>query len=151
MKRCTIMLLFALLLPAQDRSVWQNLTQLQTGDRARLSIKGRDSVVGPFQSWTPEQVTVGATTAARAEVTKVERYRNGGWSRGKTALVGAVIGGGAGTAIGAGIAGCDHKSIGPCVTRGEGAAIVGGAGAVLGAIVGVLLPHHRTDLIYVAK
>jgi hypothetical protein len=145
------MLLFALLLPAQDRSVWQNLAQLEMGDRVKLSIKGRDSVVGPFQSQTPEQVTVGSTTAARTDVTKLERYQNGGWSWGKAALVGAVIGGGAGAAIGAGAAGCDHNSIGPCVTRGEGAAIAGGAGAVLGAIIGVLLPHHRTELIYQAK
>jgi hypothetical protein len=64
MTRCAILLMFTLLLSAQNRAVWQNLSQLQTGDRVKLSVKGRDPVTGPFQAWTPEQVTVGSTTAA---------------------------------------------------------------------------------------
>jgi hypothetical protein len=114
-------------------------------------IKGQYSVTGSFQAWTPEQVTVGSTTAKRKDVAKVERFRTGVWGRGKTSLVGALIGGGAGSAIGAGVGGCGHNSLGPCVTRAEGAGIAGGVGAIVGAIVGAVLPHHRMDLIYMAK
>ena len=151
MLRCAVLLLFAALLPAQDRSDWQTISQLRPGEQVKLSLKGQHSVTGSFQVWTPEQVTVGSTTARREDVTKVERFRTGVWGRGKTALIGALIGGGAGAAIGGGAGGCGHNSLGPCVTRAEGAGIVGGAGGLVGAIVGAVLPHHRMDLIYMAK
>jgi hypothetical protein len=151
MLRCATLLLFATLLPAQDRSDWQTISHLRPGEPVNLSLKGQHSVTGPFQTWTPEQVTVGSTTAKREDVTKVERFRSGVWGRGKTALIGALIGGGAGAAIGAGVGGCDHNSLGPCVTRAEGTGIVGGVGAIVGVIVGAVLPHHRMDLIYIAK
>ena len=44
---------------------------------------------------------VGTVTASRETVLKIERYRLGGWGRGKTAAVGALIGFGGGFAIGA--------------------------------------------------
>jgi hypothetical protein len=101
--------------------------------------------------WTAEQVTVGSTTAKREDVTKLERYRKGGWSRGKTAAVGALIGGGSGLAVGVAGGGCSRHGFGPCFTRGQIGAALGAFGAVLGAGIGALIPHHRTDVIYVAK
>jgi hypothetical protein len=152
MHRCIIaVLLFVTLADAQDRSAWQSISQLQAGDEVKLSLKTHGSMTGIFQSSTPDQVTVGSTIARREEVAKLERYKKGGWSRGKTALVGAAIGGGAGVIAGVAAGGCNHNSFGPCISRGEGGAVGGAAGAVLGAIVGVLLPHHRTELIYAAK
>jgi hypothetical protein len=152
MRRCTIVvLLFVTLSAAQDRSAWQSLSQLQAGDKVKLSLKAHGSITGIFQSSTPDQVTVASTIARREEVAKLERYNQGGWSRGKTALVGAAIGGGAGAIAGVAAAGCNHNSLGPCISRGEGGAVAAAAGAVLGAIVGALLPHHRTELIYAAK
>ncbi|MGD0295892.1 MAG: hypothetical protein ABSE86_02180 [Bryobacteraceae bacterium] len=135
---------------AQDRHDWQSLAQLQAGDNIRLSLK-TGPVTGLFQSWTPQQVTAGTTTAQKEDVLKIERYRHGVWGRGKTAAVGALIGFGAGFGIGAGLTGCDHNQLGICVSRGFGGAIFGGAGAVVGAGIGALLPHHNKDLIYSVK
>ena len=135
---------------AQDRHDWQSLAQLQAGDNIRLSLK-TGPVTGLFQSWTPQQVTAGTTTAQKEDVLKIERYRHGVWGRGKTAAVGALIGFGAGFGIGAGVSGCDHNQLGICVSRGFGGAIFGGAGAVVGAGIGALLPHHNKDLIYSVK
>jgi hypothetical protein len=135
---------------AQDRHDWQTLTRLQAGDNIRLSLK-TGPVTGAFQAWTPDQVTAGTVTAKREDVLKIERYRPGGWGRGKTAAVGALIGFGAGFGIGAGLTGCDHEQFGPCISRGGGGAIAGAAGAIIGAGVGALLPHHNKELIYSVK
>jgi hypothetical protein len=137
-------------LEAQDRHDWQSLAQLQAGDNIRLSLK-TGPVTGLFQAFTPQQVTAGTTTARKEDVLKIERYRHGGWGRGKTAAVGALIGFGGGFAIGAGVSGCNHNQFGICVSRGFGGAILGGAGAVVGAGIGALLPHHNKDLIYSIK
>jgi hypothetical protein len=145
------LLLIASLTFAQDRSSWQALSQLQTGDQVKLSLKSHGDVTGPFQTWTPEQVTVGSTTAKREDVAKLERYGKGGWGRGKKALVGALIGGGAGAAIGIAAGGCSDHGFGPCFTRAQTGAAAGAAGAVMGTIVGALLPHHRTNVIYAAR
>jgi hypothetical protein len=154
MQRClptVLLLLSALASYAQDRSTWQSLAQLQAGDRVRLSLKSGAAVNGTFQGWTPEQLTVNSTAERRENVTKLERYRKPGWSRGKTAAVGALIGGGSGAAIGIAAGGCSPHGFGPCFTRGQIGAVLGAVGAVLGAVVGVLIPHHRTDVIYAAK
>lgn len=104
-----------------------------------------------FQSWTPDQITVGTVSAKREDVQKVERYRRGTWSRGKKAAVGALIGFGGGFAIGAAAGGCNQHSFGPCYSRGEVGAIIGVGGAAAGAIIGALLPHHDKELIYAVK
>jgi hypothetical protein len=130
---------------AQDRHDWQSLAQLQAGEKVRLTLK-TGPVEGPFQNWTPQQVTAGTVIARREDVLKIERYRKG--SRGKTAAIGALIGFGGGFAIGAGAFSCNHTQIGVCVTHGEGGALVGGVGAVIGAGIGALLPAHRRELIY---
>jgi hypothetical protein len=132
---------------AQDRHDWQSLAQLQAGEKVRLTLK-TGPVEGPFQNWTPQQVTAGTVIARREDVLKIERYRKG--SRGKTAAIGALIGFGGGFAIGAGAFSCNHTQIGICVTRGEGGALVGGVGAVVGAGIGALLPRHSKELIYSA-
>jgi hypothetical protein len=124
---------------------------LQTGDTINLSLKG-GPVKGKFQSWTPQQVVAGTLTAQREDVLRIERYRLSGWGRGKHALVGALIGLGAGFALGVGAAGCSSTGFGPCVTRFDGGAIIGTAGAAVGAGIGALLPRrHTTELIYSAK
>jgi hypothetical protein len=150
------LLIFALLgaisgtMEAQDPHDWQSLARLHAGDNIRLSLK-TGPVTGAFQTWTPDHVTAGTVTAKKEDVLKIERYRPGGWGRGKTAAVGALIGFGAGFGIGAGLTGCDHEQIGPCISRGGGGAIVGAAGAIVGAGIGALLPHHNKDLIYSVK
>jgi hypothetical protein len=135
---------------AQDRHDWQSLAQLQTGDNIRLSLK-TGHVDGAFQSWTTQQITAGTVTARKEDVLEIDRYRRGGWGRGKTAAVGALIGFGGGFAIGAGLGGCAHDQFGPCFSRGELGAAMGGVGAIIGAGVGALLPRHNRQLIYSAK
>jgi hypothetical protein len=134
----------------QDRRDWQSLARLQAGDRIRLSLK-TGPVEGAFQNWTPQQVTAGTVTASRENVLKIERYRQGGWGRGKTAAVGALIGFGGGFAIGAATGGCHQGQFGPCLSRGALGAGIGAAGAVIGAGIGALLPRHTKELIYSAK
>ncbi len=136
---------------AQDRHDWQSLAQLQVGDKISLSLK-TGPVTGAFQTWTPDQVTIGTVTARKDDVLKVERYGHGGSGRGKHAAIGALIGFGGGFAIGAGIAGgCHQGQFGPCISRGLGGAVAGAAGAVVGAGIGALLPAHGKELIYSVK
>lgn len=158
MKPFMLVLLLTSFSPAQDTHSWDSLAQLKTGDRVRVSMSTRGPVTGAFQSYTPEQVTVGGVTANKPDVTKVERYGQRGGSRGKHAAIGALIGFGGGFAIGAAITtSCSKNSnqqlgaIGcwlPLPSRGEAGAVVGGAGAVVGAVIGALLPHHNKELIY---
>ncbi len=151
MFRCAVGVLLSLTVAfAQDRSSWQSLAVLKTGDRVAISLKAHGKTDGMFQSRTPEQIIVDSTTMRRDDVAKVSRYRKGVWSRGKTALVGAAIGGGAGLAIGLGAGGCDMHTIGPCF-RGELGGVVAGLGIVFGAGIGVLIPHRRMDLIYASR
>jgi hypothetical protein len=142
---------------AQDRHDWQSLAQLQAGDRIRLSLR-TGPVTAAFQNWTPQQVMAGTVTAKREDVLKVERYRQGGWGRGKTAAIGAVIGlgvgFGGGFAVGAATGGCRSGEF-LCFSRGTTGAIIGGIGAaiglVTGATIGALLPRRPKELIYSAK
>ena len=135
---------------AQDRRDWQSLGQLHPGDKIRLSLR-TGPVEGAFQAWTPQQVTAGTITAKRDDVFKIERYRTGGWGRGKADAVGALIGFGGGFAVGAGVGGCHQGQFGPCISPGALGAGVGAAGALVGAGIGALLPRHSTELIYSAK
>src|SRR5437016_4749469 len=111
----------------QDQRDWQSLTRLQPGETILLSLK-TGAVKGPFRNWTPHDLWAGKVTAQREDVLKVERYRQRGWGRGKTALVGTLIGFGAGFAVGAAVGGCTDNpgllsSFGPCVTRFGGGMI----------------------------
>jgi hypothetical protein len=142
---------------AQDRHDWQSLAQLQAGDRIRLSLR-TGPVTAAFQNWTPQQVTAGTVAAKREDVIKIERYRPGGWGRGKTAAIGAAIGlgvgFGGGFAVGAATGGCRSGEF-LCFSRSTTGAIVGGIGAaiglVTGATIGALFPRHPKELIYSAK
>jgi hypothetical protein len=135
---------------AQDRHDWQSLGQLRPGDRLHLSLK-TGPANGVFQTWTPQQVTAGTITARREDVLKLERYRQGGGGRGKSAAIGALIGLGGGFAIGAAAGGCHQGQFGPCWSRGAVGGVAGGLGAVIGAGIGALFPRHPKDVIYSSK
>jgi len=159
MRFLTLVLIGALATAAegQDRHDWQSLARLQAGDRIRLTLK-TGPVTAPFQNWTPQQVTAGPMTAKREDVLKIERYRQGGWSRGKTAAVGAAIGlgvgFGGGFAVGAATGGCRSGEF-LCFSRGTTGAVVGAIGGaiglVTGAVIGALFPRHPKELIYSVK
>jgi hypothetical protein len=137
---------------AQDRRDWQALAQLHAGDAIRLSLK-TGPVNSVFQSFTPQDVTAGTVNAKREDVLKIERYRQGGWGRGKKAAVGALVGFGGGFAIGAAADPTCRPNQWICYSlpRGVAGAVIGIAGAAVGAGVGALLPRHNKDLIYSAK
>jgi hypothetical protein len=135
---------------AQDRSDWQSVAKVQPGTKVRLSLKSHQTVTDDFKGSTAEQVTVGTVVAKREDVQKLERYRSGGWGRGKTAVIGALIGGGAGAAIGAAAGGC-HTGDFICFSRGTVGAILGAVGAIIGAGVGALIPPRRTEVVYAAR
>jgi hypothetical protein len=147
-----ILLIFPAALLGQDTSGWQALTRLQPGDQVKLSLRARDSVTGRFQSWSAEQVVVETTTAKRTDVTKLERFRKGGWSRRKTVVVGALIGAGGGATFGIAVGGgCNVPfGAGPCFSRAATGAAGAGGGALLGAFIGAVIPHRRMETIYAA-
>lgn len=132
----------------QDFHDWQSGSRLHAGDRVRI-VLSTGPVNGEFQSWTPQNVTVGATTARREDVLKIERYRQGG-SRTKHTAIGALIGFGGGFAIGASVTG-SSSGLGYLVKRPEGGAAVGAAGGIIGAAIGALLPVHSKEIIYSAR
>jgi hypothetical protein len=81
----------------------------------------------------------------RENVLRIERIRaKEGGSRGKHALIGVLIGAGAGAALGA-IVGHASNSPGKLniVSTGEITAVTTGAGAAVGAVIGAPLPSHR--------
>ena len=148
----SLVLILSLVNPAaaQDSHNWGSLTQLKTGDRVRVSLAAGKPLVGEFQNWTPEQITVGTASTRKADVRKVERYRPGGSHRAKSAAIGAAIGFGGGLAIGAAAGGCSQYDI-ICFSRGEAAVIVGAVGAIIGAAAGALIPRSNKTLMYAAK
>jgi hypothetical protein len=135
---------------AQDRSDWQSLAALHAGDKVRLSLKSGPTE-GGFQSWTPEQVTVGAVTAKKEDVLKIELYsQGGGLGRRKKALIGFGVGFG----IGAAARGdCQPGYSYFCPTRVGLGEVGGGLGAAIGLVIGAALPAHpRTrQIVYLAK
>jgi hypothetical protein len=160
-KAAVTLLLLTAFAAAADRPEWQQVSRLRAGDQVRVSLASGRTVEGRFQSSTPEAITVsadqGGVETSKGDVRRVERLREGGWGRGKAALVGAGIGFGGGFALGAAVTGCKSKGgladLG-CVSRGTGGALVGGLGAVVGAAIGALWPHNhknRIDLIYAAQ
>ncbi len=144
---------------AQDSADWDSLGRLTTNDKVRVSFKDGRHLGGPFENWTAQQITVGGVSGNKAEVLKVERYRQGGWGRGKTAAVGALIGFGAGAGIAAATSRCKSSAsngqlvpnfCGFLVSRGAAIGIGGGVGALIGAGIGAALPHRKKELIYAA-
>jgi hypothetical protein len=135
---------------AQDGSAWQAIAGVPPGTKVRLSLKSHERVTDTLRGSTAEQVTVGNVVAKREDVLKLERFRTGGWSRGKTAAVGALIGGGAGAAIGVASDTCHRGDI-ICIPRAAVGGVLGAAGAIVGAVIGALVPHHRTDVVYEAR
>lgn len=117
-----------------------------------MSLKS-GPVEGAFESWTADELSAGAASAKKADVLKVQRYRQGGMGRGKHAAIGALIGFGAGFAIGAAADPSCHPNEFLClhISRGVSGAVVGVAGAAVGAVIGVLVPRRTKDLIYSIK
>jgi len=133
------------------RDSWDNLKQLQPGQRIEVVDMNLKSVVGALVNVSEEGISLRAQKAAdlvtveRAKVYRVTSRESS--KRLRNALIGAAIGGGL-MAIPAGIGGtiCSNEIAGKCA--GWAAAVVA-AGAGAGAGLGAVVPSYPT--IYRAK
>ena len=119
---------------------WKNLDSLHAGERIRVADTSYKKHSGAFVSFSDQAITIeekhGAETIQRGEVSGVSLA---GRHRLRNALVGGAIGAGAGAGIGA-AAGSSNKIGG----RGAMAALFAAVGFVGGAVVGAILPGHKT-------
>ena len=132
---------------AQDYRNWDSLGRLKTGDKIRVTLDKQPHVNADFRSFTANELAVGALVARKPDVVAVERYRQGGWSRGKRSAVFAAVGFGGGFAAGAAVGGCSRNDF-ICIPRGVSGLILGAAGALVGGAAGALWPNHSMETIY---
>ena len=134
-----LMLWLPLLVSAQDaRASWNNLKQLQAGEKIEVVDMKLKSFKGTFLSFSEEVISVRVkeddVVIERAKVLRVTDREHS--KRGRNMILGVAIGAGAGLAAGILIdEGVRHVS-------GEGgsylfAPVLAGAGAALGALAGL--------------
>lgn len=130
--------------PAQDTLA------IERGERVRLTFSsGRSSVVGVLVTQDRDSLRVQPQADAppvafpRAAVTAVEASLGYHGHAGPGALIGMLVGGGVGAALGSGCSG-DFLCPGP----GGGALVLGGTGLLFGALVGVFVRSERWEPVY---
>jgi hypothetical protein len=137
-----------------NHAAWENLSALQAGQKIQVVEMNSKKVSGRFVSVSDKAISLeeaaGQQTIQRQDVRSVKLMKREHLVR--DALIGAGVGAGVGAAIGA-------ASYSPCkpsqsfcidpVGRGGAAGIVAVIGGVAGAVVGALVPNHKT--IYRAK
>lgn len=137
-------------------SAWQNLQQLQPGDRVEIVLKSNAKQSGTFVMLADDAVTLrkasGESGYRRNDVARVSRV--GSTRRGRAALLGLAVGAGTGAAVGAAVSGrsCNgtgFAALAPCLepTR-AGGAVIGGVlfGAVGSGVGAVSARGQRTEL-----
>lgn len=154
-------LAFAVGASAQSNdSAWQNLQQLQPGDRIEVVLKSNAKHHGTFTLLADDAITVrtarGETGFRRDEVARVSR--RGETRRRRSALMGLAAGAGVGAVVGAAVSGreCNgtgFSSLGPCLepTRAQGAAIGGVLFSALGSGVGAAVARPARTEVYRAS
>ena len=141
------LLVAALALHSVSGQDWDALGAVKLDARLRVSLRAGRPLDGPFGGYTPSQIKVAARPVERVQVTRVEGYRTGVWSRWKRAGVTAAIGAGAGFAIGAAGGGCRKTDL-VCFSRAETGAVVGAAGGLIGFTSFVVIPPRTRYTIY---
>jgi hypothetical protein len=130
--------------PRQNKRTWDNLKQLAPNEQVRIVLNDARPYKGEFQSVSEATILVrvatGVQTFARENVLRVLTK---GMSRPRrNALIGAVVGFGAGTAVIAGACLCAD-------CRGPVAPILGATvGAPVGALVGFVMPTGGWHEVY---
>jgi hypothetical protein len=151
-------LLIALLAPAEafaasDRTSWQNLNGISSGQALQVRKSDGTTIKGTFASVSPDSlhllVNQQDTAVARSDISQVQRQSAG---RHKAMWLGLAIGGGAGAGIGAGIAegvsstsGGDFANLKPAVIG-----VIAAGGALAGLAIGSIL-DSRHNTLYKAK
>jgi len=123
------------------RDCWDNLKQLQPGQKIEVVDMNLKSLKGTLLAFSEEAISlqVGKNELAvqRPNVLRVSSPENS--KRGRNTLIGLAIG----ATIGAGIAGCSFKS--PCEwPPSRESAIGAGVGAAAGALVGAAVAGDQT-------
>jgi hypothetical protein len=149
-----VILICVLVLPVSafartDQASWENLGALSAGHKIQVLELNSKKFSGSFVNFSNTSISLqergGAQTILRQDVRSVTLLENP--HRLRNALIGVVVGTGAGAGIGA-------AAYHPCTSAGFGCAgytgrgIPIGIGAVIGgvsgAIVGTLWPSHKT-------
>jgi hypothetical protein len=132
---------------------WENLNMLQKGENIQVVEMNSKRVSGAFLNVSDAGVSLqekaGQQIVQREDIRSVKLTRH--QHRLRNTLIGAAIGAGAGAGIGT--VGHRQGSLqnpnGTFIKPGQGAAIGAVLGLVGGAVVGALIPSHKT--IYDAK
>jgi hypothetical protein len=139
---------------AQSKSTtWENLITLQAGEKIHVVEMNSKKVSGRFSNVSDAAISLQAEaseqTIQRRDVRSVKLMKH--QHRLRNTLIGAAVGFGAGTGIGAAAAHPCSPSQPYCLAPGRGipAAFGGVIGLIGGAVVGALVPSHRT--IYLVK
>ena len=121
-----------------DKRFWDNLTSLRPGQKVQIRTKAAENWKGTFVGFTSDSISIHARSRdveiRRLDVKMVKR--NSATVRLRHALIGAGIGGAAGTAIAV-----------PNINEGYAAngAVAAAVSTLVGStVVGVLLPAHST-------
>ena len=128
------------------KSDWGNLRQMRSGQQVETVLKDAKSYRGTLQSVSDDGITIRAVsdeqTFLRANVLRVSVKGKG--HRLRNAVLGAGIGAGTGTVVGAAV--CGQRSSYCKVSQGIsfGARVVG----LIGAAVGVLIPTGGWHEVY---
>lgn len=142
---CVLMVPSALWAGGKASSKWENLNSLRAGEKIQVLDAAGKKHSGSFSSVTSAAIVLhgksGDETIQRDTVLRV----SAGGHRKRNILIGAAVGAGALAAAGAaGTSGsCSSFCIGK-VTRGDVTAAAAGLGAVAGAVIGAVLPTHKT-------
>ena len=140
-------------------SSWDNLKSLTLGQEIRVVMKNVKSYQGEFESLTDDGITLrqaaGEQTLARKDVLRVSRK---GQSHGtRNAVIGAVVGAGAGLVIGLAPYFVQRNCTeGPAFNCGSPpnphyVAILTPVGFLAGAIIGAVVPTGRWHEVYRAR
>jgi thiamine pyrophosphate-dependent acetolactate synthase large subunit-like protein len=144
-KHLAAVLVFAMLpvLWAQNSQMdWQSLSQLQSGQKIQLIDANHQKHSGAFSSFTDQAIVLhergGDQTIQRANVLRVKLQRR------SHRLRNVIVAGALGAGVGAGIGYVATPSGKIAFTQGDGAGLGAALGFVGGAVVGAVVPSHKT-------